>query len=90
MATNIFMETLLGTIYNLRMMGVPISVPSNIHGENMSVIYNNWRPDSTLRKKSNCICYHTACESVAMGQSLTGHVGTNENCAELSTKVLYS
>ena len=24
-----------------------------------------------------------------MGESLTGHVVTNENCAELATKVLY-
>ena len=24
-----------------------------------------------------------------MSESLTGHVGTNENCADLATKVLY-
>ena len=44
---------------------------------------------SLLKKKPNYICYHVVCESVEMGESLTGHVGTNENCSELATKVLY-
>ena len=39
-----------------------------------------------LKKKSNSICYHAICESVAMGESLTGHIGTNENVGNL---VLY-
>ena len=42
-----------------------------------------------LKKKSNSICYHAVCESVAMGESLTGHIGTNENIDNLATKVLY-
>ena len=29
------------------------------------------------------------CESVAMGESLTVHVGTDKYCADLSTKVFY-
>ena len=55
----------------------------------MWVIYNTQRPESTLKNKSNYICYHTVNESVAMGEYLTGHVGTNTNCSDLSTKVLY-
>ena len=46
-------------------------------------------PESTLKKKSNSIFYHAVRESVTMGDSLTGHVGTNKNCADFSTKVLY-
>ena len=42
-----------------------------------------------LKKKSNSICYHTICKSVAMGESLTRHIGTNENVGDLTTKVLY-
>ena len=71
------------------MMGVPIYGLLYIFGENMLVINNTQRPDSTLKKKSNYIWYHAVCESVEMGESLTGHVVTNENCAELATKVLY-
>ena len=41
-----------------------------------------------LEKKSN-ICYHAVRESVAMGESLMGHIGTNKNVGDLATKVLY-
>jgi hypothetical protein len=82
------METLRGLRYKLRMMGVPISGPSFIYGDNMSVIHNTQRPESTLRKKSNSICYHAVREAVAMGECLTGHIDTNENPADICTKVL--
>ena len=60
------METLRGLWYKLRMMGVSLSGPSFIYGDNMSVIHNTQRPESMLRKKSNSICYHAVRESVAM------------------------
>ena len=55
----------------------------------MSVIHNTQRPESTLKKKSNAICYHAVRESVAMGEMLTGHVSTHDNEADLMTKVLF-
>ena len=70
------------------MMGVPIWGPSLIYSDNMSVIHNTQQPESTLKKKSNSIAYHAVRESVAMGESLTGNVGTNSNVADLATKVL--
>ena len=82
------MESLRGLRYKLRMMGVPIWGPSLIYGDNMSVIHNTQRPESTLKKKNNSIVYHAVRESVAMGESLTGHVRTNDNVADLATKVL--
>ena len=88
-AMKLGMESLRGLRYKLRMMGVPIFGPSLIYGDNMSVIHNTQRPESTLKKKSNSIAYHAVRESVAMGESLTGHVGTNSNPADLATKVLY-
>ena len=89
MAMKIFMETLRGIRYKLRMMGVPISGPSYIYGYNMLFIHNIQRPEPTLRKKSNYIFFHADSKSIVMGDSLTGHVGTNKNCADLATKVLY-
>ena len=62
------------------MMGVPISVPSYVYGDNMTVIHNTQRLESTLKKEVNSSCYHSVCESIVMG---------NENCDSLSTKVLY-
>ena len=82
------METLRGLRYKLRMMGVPLSGPSFIYGDNMPVIHNTQRPESMLRKKSNSICYHAVRESVAMGESLTAHISTHDNPADLCTKVL--
>jgi hypothetical protein len=83
------LETLRGLRYKLRMMEVPISGPSYIYGDNMSVIHNAQRPESTLKKKSNSICYHFAREAVAMGEAKTGHIVTNENPADIATKILY-
>ena len=88
-AMKIGMESLRGLRYKLRMMGVGISGHSYIYGNNMSVIHNTQRPESMLKKKSNSICYHAIRESVAMGESLTGHIGTNKNVGNLATKVLY-
>jgi len=82
-------EAIRGLRYKLRMMGVPLTGPSFVYGDNMSVIHNTQRPDSTLKKKSNQICYHFVRESQAMGETRTGHVDTNENPADLATKVIH-
>jgi hypothetical protein len=85
-AMKIGMESLRRLCYKLRMMGVRISGPSYIYGDNMLVIHNTQRPESMLKKKSNSICYHTVRESVAMGESLTGHIGTNKTLTTLLRK----
>ena len=54
----------------------------------MSVWHNTSRPESVLRKKSNSVCYHAVHESVAVGESLFGLIPSNENVADLMTKVL--
>ena len=66
------------------MMGVPLTGPKYIYGDNMSVIYNTSRPESTLKKKSNSICYHAVREAVASGECLTTHCNSG-----MITKVLY-
>lgn len=81
-------ETLRGLRYKLRMMGIEIDGPSYVYGDNMSVIHNSQRPESTLKKKSNSICYHAVREAVAMGECLVGHISTHENLADIATKVL--
>ena len=73
-AMNQGIDALRGLRYKLRMMGVPISGPSYIYGDNMSVIHNSSRTESVLRKKSNSVCYHAVSESVAMGASLVGYI----------------
>ncbi len=47
-----------GLRYKLRMMGIEVDKPNRIYGDNMLVIHNTQRPESTLKKKSVAICYH--------------------------------
>ncbi|EJK60248.1 hypothetical protein THAOC_19435 [Thalassiosira oceanica] len=48
------MECLRGLRYKLRMMGVPISGPSYIYGDNMSVIKNTQTPQRRVISLSVC------------------------------------
>ena len=82
-------DVMQGFRYKLRMMGISISGQSYIYGNNMSVVQNTSRPISVLGQKSNSVCYHAVCESVAMGESLLGHIPRKESIADLMTKVLY-
>ena len=82
------MEAVRGLRYKLRMMGVPLSGPSYFYGDNMSVIHNTQHPESTLKNKSNSVCYHAIREAVAMGECLTGHVRSHNNPANLAIKVI--
>jgi hypothetical protein len=81
-------EASRGLRYKLRMMGVPLYEPTYILGDNMSVIHNTQRPESVLKKKSIAICYHFMRESVAMGECLTAHIRSEDNPADLCTKVI--
>ena len=82
------MEASQGLWYKLRMMGIPIVGPMYTYDDNMSTIHNTQCPDSTLKKKSNSICYHPIQEAVAMQEILTRHVKTGKNPADLLTKVV--
>ena len=70
------------------MMGVPLERPTFVYGDNMSVINNASRPESTLKKKSNSICYHAVREGVATGEIIMGHIRTHFNFVDLLTKTL--
>ena len=83
------MKALRGIRYKLRIMYVPLSGCSYVYGDNLYVIHNIQRPESTLRNKSNSICYHTFCESVTMGETKTAHISTHDNSSELPAKELY-
>jgi hypothetical protein len=81
-------ETCRGLRYKLRMMGVAVSEPTYVDGDNMSVLHNTQRPEYVLKKKSNSIFYHAVRESAAMRESVIGHVPSVENPARICTKVV--
>ncbi|KAL7461860.1 hypothetical protein ACHAXS_002265 [Conticribra weissflogii] len=64
-------ETLQGICCKIHMMGIPIDGATHIYGDSMFAINKTSKPESVLKKKCNVVCYHTVCESVAMGESLT-------------------
>ena len=82
------LETAQGLRYKLRLMGVLIETPIYIYGDNMSVIHNISKPESTLKKKANSINYHYIREAVAANECQTGHISTHENPADIATKPL--
>ncbi len=79
-------KMLRGLRYKICMMGVPLSGPTYIYGDNKSQVTNSSRPESTLKKKCNPICYHAICKSVAMGETLLTHIRTGDNLADFLTK----
>ena len=59
-AMKVAMEVMCGLRYKLRMINIPLSGPTYIYGDNMSVIHNNvqvihiiQRPELTLKMQSN-------------------------------------
>ena len=75
-------ETLRGLRYKCRMMGIPLSGPNYVYGDNQCTITNSTRPESTLKRKNNSICYHLVRESVAMNESLITHIPTADNLSD--------
>jgi hypothetical protein len=80
-------ENLCDIFYKLCMMGIPMKGASYVYGNNMSVVIDSSKPESTLKKKSNSICYQAVREAVAMGEALVAHIPTKKNL--LFAKMLY-
>ncbi len=74
--------------YKLRMFGVAIDGPTSVMCDNKSVQTNASVPTSQLGKKHNAICYHKVRENVAAGVIRVGWVSSENNLADLFTKVL--
>ncbi len=68
-------EMLRGLRYKIHMMGIPLSGPTYIYGDNKSQMTNSSRPKSTLKK-----------QLVAMGETLLTHIRTEDILANFQTK----
>jgi hypothetical protein len=79
-------EYVRGLRYKLRMMGIPVSGPTYIYGDNQSVLFNTTIPESTLKRKSQSICYHFVREGSARDEWRTGYVNTKNNPSDILTK----
>ena len=81
-------EFVRGLRYKLRMMGIPVDEPSFMFGDNQSVLSNTANPGSTIKNKSQSICFHFIHEGCARDEWRTDYVKTCENIADLLKKSL--
>jgi len=87
-ALRIVTETIRALRYKLCMMGVPLDGPANVLVDNDSVVKNSTIPHSMIQQKHNAICYHCVRESVAAGILCIAHIPSDENLADMFTKIL--
>ena len=87
-ALKLSMEKIIGLRYKLRMMGVSLDGPANVFGDNESVIKSTSNPEATLKKKNISIAYHKCRECFAAGIADMFFIRSEENLADLLTKVL--
>ena len=83
-------EYIRGLRYKLRMMGIPVDLPTYVFGDNQSVLANTSMPHSTLKKKSSSIAFHFVREGVAKNEWLTTYLNTHLNASDMCTKSLPS
>ena len=87
-AMRIALERVRALRYKLRMFGIPIDGPTNILGDNESVVNAASRVEAKLNKKHNAICYHAVREACAAGWVRVGWEPSETNVADLFTKML--
>ena len=81
-------EYILGLRFLLRSLGVAVTEPTRVLGDNRGVVDNATVFTSCLKKKHNAISYVRVRECVAAGVIDLKHVSTDENLADVLTKGL--
>ena len=74
--------------YKLRMFGVPVDGPTYVLCDNLGVVQNSSKIESTLNKKHSSIAYHAVRWSVASDVIKVGWINTCYNIADALTKLL--
>ena len=69
--------------FHLRMMGIPVTQPAFLRGDNQSVIFNSTIPESMLKKKHNAVSYHFVREGCAKSEWVIEKVDTKYNPADI-------
>ncbi len=70
------------------MFGVPIDGATSVSCDNQPATKNATVPASALSRKYNSICYHKVRESVASGWISIAWIKSQDNLADLFTKIL--
>ena len=83
-------EEAITTRYHLRSMGVSVTKPTIIYGDNLSAIVNTTLPGSSLKKKYLALSYHFCREHFSAGIVDIRKIDTKYNFADVMTKALVS
>lgn len=83
-------EEAIAIRYYLRSMGVLVSKPTVIYGDNLSAIKNTINPGSQLKKKYLALAYHFCREHYSTGVVAIRKIDTKDNFADPFTKGLAS
>ena len=81
-------EEAISLHYMLRCLGIPVTNPTNLYGDNFGSIQSASIPDSELKKKHVAISYHLVRESIAAKIVNTIWVPTHANFADGCMKAL--
>ena len=87
-AMRVATERIKALRYKLRMFGIPIDGPTNILGDNESVVNSASKVEARLNKKHNAICFHAVREAAATNWVRVGWEPTETNIADIFTKML--
>ena len=81
-------EEAISLHYMLRCLGMPVTNPTNLYGDNFGLIQSASIPDSELKKKHVTISYHVVRESIAAKIVNTIWVPTHTNFADVCIRAL--
>jgi hypothetical protein len=81
-------EETIAVRYMLRCLGVKVTRPSYMFGDNLGVVQNATMKDSLLKKKHVAISYHKVRECTAAGIVHPMKIDTTDNYADLLNKSL--
>lgn len=79
-------ETIRALRYTLRSLGIQVTEPARLLGDNLSAIQSATLEKTTLKARHELVAFHTVREAVATGVLTCNHVASEENRADLLTK----
>ena len=81
-------EYVQGLRYKLQQIGIPIKRPTYVFGDNKSVLVNESKSDSVLKKNNKSIAYHHVCEGTERYIWRVAYISIDENQSDLMTKCI--
>ena len=79
-------EEILHLRYMMRCLGLPVTKPSALYGDNLGVIQNASNKDAEIRKKHVSISFHFVREAIASGALVPFWLKGKNNVSDIMTK----